>query len=133
MKKNHFIKKLEKLHVCKEAVEWAKEYPNLQKAWDACDRGDWMLWLVGKLSGSPESNKRKKLVLAACDCVEKSLPYSGSNREMIIKCLKITRLWAKGEATIKQVGISADAVYAAANAAANAAAYAAADLSLIHI
>ena len=29
-----------------EARTWARAYPNLQTAWTACQRSDWMLWLL---------------------------------------------------------------------------------------
>ena len=61
-------KKLKELGACKNAVEWADKFTTAQEAWDACERGDWMLWLLGKLSGSPRSKSRKKLVLASVKC-----------------------------------------------------------------
>ena len=46
--------KVRKLHTmlravgaCAEAVKWSRDYPDLQSAWDACPRADWMLWLCG--------------------------------------------------------------------------------------
>ena len=31
---------------CQEAVAWTATQPDRQTAWDSCDRGDWMLWLL---------------------------------------------------------------------------------------
>jgi hypothetical protein len=67
------LKKLEKLRPCSHALDWAKGFDTAQAAWDACERGDWMLWLLGKKAGKPGSAKRKKLVLAACKCARLAL------------------------------------------------------------
>ena len=61
--KNSIIRKLKKLGVCGEAIEYAKTQKSRQAAWDNCERGDWMLWLVGKKVGKPETPSRKKLLL----------------------------------------------------------------------
>ena len=70
-----FTEKLKNMAACEDAVEWASQYSTLQKTWDKCERGDWMLWLAGKMSGKPECDKRKKLVLCACECARLSLKY----------------------------------------------------------
>jgi len=41
---------LQSINACGEAIRWASDFDNAQAAWDACERGDWMLWLLGKLS-----------------------------------------------------------------------------------
>jgi len=48
-----WIKKIEAFNPCPGAgewVEWCEQFPDLQQAWDACERGDWMLWLLGELA-----------------------------------------------------------------------------------
>ena len=40
----HWTDELVRLGACGGAVEWAKQFPDLQSAWDACERGAWMLW-----------------------------------------------------------------------------------------
>ena len=72
-----YIAEIEVLKACSEAVDWLREkrYPTLQDAWDACERGDWMLWLWGKTAGGePMSDERKPLVLAAVECARLGLP-----------------------------------------------------------
>ncbi len=73
MKKH--IKYLKKLSACRGAVEWAEQFNTIQEVWDNCERGDWMLWLLGEQSGKPESKSRKKLVLTACKCARLALKY----------------------------------------------------------
>jgi len=69
------IEKLIGMSACDEGVEYARSYRTMQEAWDRCERGDWMLWLLGRLAGPPESKSRKKLVLAACACARLSLDH----------------------------------------------------------
>ena len=122
------IKKLEKLDPCHEAIEWLKEQTNRQQAWDDCKHGDWMLWLLGKLSGPPKGEKRKPLVLACCECARLSLKYveKGEKRPRI--AIETAEKWARGVTTIEDVSAYAAsyAYYAYASYAASAASYASA-------
>ena len=107
------IKKLEKLNPCSAAVDFAKEYKTSQEAWDACECGDWMLWLLGKLSGPPESKSRKKLVWVACKCARLSLRYVQKGERRPLKAIQTAEKYAKGQ----DGGITLDEVRAAATAA----------------
>jgi len=123
---NDYISKIKKLNACSKTIKAAHGYKTSQELWGDCKRGDWMLWLIGKLSGEPESEKRKKLVLTACKCARLSLKYVEKDETRPLQAIEIAEKWARGEASIKQVR---DAVYAASSAdaadAADAAAYAA--------
>jgi hypothetical protein len=125
----HWSRKLRLLSACSEAVAWAKTQKTFAAAWKTCARGDWMLWLASKLSGSPESDARKKLVLAACACARLALKHVklGEDRPRI--CIETTEKWARGEdgITIDDVRKARRAAEDGADAAAYAAAYAAAD------
>jgi hypothetical protein len=115
---------LSRIGACQVAVEWAGEYKTLQEAWAACDRGDWMLWLCGKMVGKEGWPTHQAIVLAACDCAELALPsyeqrYPADPRVRV--CLAITRQWAAGNAAIEAVKVAGCAAYAAAHAAADAA------------
>ena len=101
----HWTDQLIALRACNGAVEWAREQPDLATAWATCERGDWMLWLAGRLSGPPEGEGRKTLVLAACDCAELSLRYIREewSRDVAAATLEVTRAWAHGEADIARV------------------------------
>ncbi len=123
----HWTDTLVRLSACSDAVAWARAYPDLPTAWAACDRGDWMLWLAGKLAGPPGDASRIPLVRAACDCAELALqvweardPDSRRPHE----ALAVARRWCDGAATLEEVQAAA---YAAATAyVADAAATAAA-------
>jgi hypothetical protein len=121
------IRKLKRMQPCGEAMVWVKGQSSKQVAWDSCKRGDWMLWILGQLGGKPESPKRKKLVLCAFECVAMAVKYSGSNRTVILRCLRASRAWARGTGNIDDVRAAADAAHAAAEAAyaASSATYAA--------
>jgi len=117
------IRKLMKIKACKKAVSYARQQPNWQAAWDKCERGDWMLWLLGKLSGPSESKSRKKLVLTTCKCARLSLKYIPKKEKRPLVAIETAEKWARGEETLGNVKLAADAAYAAADAA-DAAAYA---------
>ena len=114
------------LRACPDAVAWARGYHDLYAAWAASERGDWMLWLAGKLSGPPESASRKRLVLAACECARLALAHvrAGEDRPRI--AIETAERWARGEAGVTLANVRAAAADAYAAAAADAAAAAAA-------
>ena len=112
------VQVLQSLHACSEAVQWFADQPNRIVAWKTCPRGDWMLWLLGKLSGEPESNTRSKVVLCACQCARLSLKHvKGEGRPLA--AIETAERWARGEdgVTLKMVHAAAYAAYAAADAA----------------
>lgn len=108
------------LNACWEAREWAAG-KDMETAWAECPRGDWMLWILGKLDYD-----RKKLVYAACQCGRLSLKYTKDPR--VENAYKKAEAWTRGEAVIEEVRSAAYAAADAAHAAyaAKAAAYAAA-------
>jgi len=108
---------LTELAACPEAVKWAGRKTH-KKAWETCKRGEWLLWIAGKVDID-----RKLLVLAACACARTALKYvpDGEDRPRI--AIETAEAWVRGEATIDQVrSASYAAAYAACAAnAANAA------------
>ena len=131
------INKLKRLDTCNDAIEWAEEYPTFQVAWDSCQRGDWMAWLLGKFAGKPESRKRKKLVLTLCDCDAMIIKYSASkNRNVLRRYLRLARAWARGKVTIDRVyavelAIEANGIISTADADIYAAIYAAVSVASV--
>ena len=55
--------KLHELGACGEAVDWVGDM-SIEEAWEACPRGNWMLWYYG--TAYPE--KTRELTLAAGHC-----------------------------------------------------------------
>jgi len=138
------IRALKSLGACDSAIEFASQFETLDAAWQACERGDWMLWLVGKTTkGKPWSDERKLLVKCAMECAEtvKHL-WSESQKTKVEAAVTVIKNWCDGNALVedaqqarlelKNIAVAADAAYAAAAyaaayaAAAYAAAYAAA-------
>lgn len=108
------------LDPCMQAVLWLEKYTAPEVAWQECHRGDWMLWLLGKFSGEPESDARRKLVHCAADCAAPALPhyeakYPGDSR--VRDCLAACRAYAAGDVSLTELRNAADAATAAAYAA----------------
>ncbi len=120
---------LVKMSACSEAVEFARTQPDLATAWKNCERGDWMLWLAGRLAGPAGDDRRRPLTLAACGCArlalerfEKRNPAESRPR----RAIETAESWARNSGAILAEVRNAVFAYAAAYAAAVfAAAYAA--------
>ena len=126
MNAKQFAALLVELNACSEAQEWASG-KSLAAVWKTCKRGDWLLWLCGKMADKPNWPTRKEVVLAACDCAELALKYVPEGEERPRKCLETARAWAAGNATTDEVRMARRAAYAYAAYAADAAAAYAAD------
>jgi hypothetical protein len=115
---------LQALGACEDAMQWAKGFTSFDDAWKACPRGDWMLWLLGKLAGPPEGDARRRLVRAAVSCARTALVHvkDEKSRAATKRCLDVALAWSKGKATIEQLR---GARLAAATGYADAVAYAA--------
>jgi len=120
------IKKLKSLHPCNEAMEWLKEKPSIKVAWETCERGDWMLWLLGNLSGEVGSKSRKQLVWTACQCARLSLKYVTEGEKRPLITIETAEKYTKGLATLQEVRAAYADAYANAVYISAAAAYAAA-------
>jgi hypothetical protein len=119
----HWTDRLTELDACTEAVTWARDYDTPAAAWAACERGDWMLWLAGRLAEPSRSDARRPLVLAACACARLALPYVFHDEPRPLAAIELAEQWARGgNVTLRDLRSAADAAYAAAYAAAAAAA-----------
>jgi hypothetical protein len=92
---------LTRLGACPPALDWALDRRGqpARRVWNACPRGDWLLWLAAKLEVD-----RRLVVLAACDCARlalKHLSTVGDARPHI--AIETAERWARGEATIEEV------------------------------
>lgn len=108
--------KLREMGACKEACAWIRDYQNTQEAWAGCQRGDHMLWYIGRtVAGKPWSDTRRPLVMAACACARLALPYATGDTARV--AIETAEAWVRGSATPEEVR----------DAATRAAAYAADD------
>jgi hypothetical protein len=118
-----FQDKLIAMQACSAACKYAEQFSDLQAAWNACERGDWMLWLLGRVDTSePWSDARKPLLAAALDCAETSKHLW---KPATIAGVATLRKWIAGETSLTEAKQAREDLYAAAAAAATAAAYAA--------
>ncbi len=85
---------------CAEAIMWAKGYPDIESAWAACERGDWMLWLAGRYLVPADSEGRRRLVLAACGCARLALRHVPAGEERPLRAIEVAEKWARKEAAV---------------------------------
>lgn len=113
---------LRSLGACSEARKWAADYKTAADAWQNCRRGDWMLWLLGKVSGGPGSDARRRLVLAACECARLSLHHAPDGEDRPRRAIEVVEAWARGEdgVTLRDVMVACEAAVAAGAYATNA-------------
>jgi len=125
-----WVRVLSATGACEEAVDYAEGFPTFAAAWRECPRGDWMLWILGRMSGDPGSDARRPLVLAACECARLALSvfekkYPTDKRPRV--AIETAERWALGGDGAPSLGDVRTAAYTASAAAASAASYAAAD------
>jgi hypothetical protein len=109
---------LTRLNACEDAVEFARGYATFSEAWQACDRGDWMLWWIAKtVAADRDSLDRKRLVLVACRCARLALQYIDEGEMRHLRAIETAEAWATGSATVTLEDVRAAAAQAAATAA----------------
>jgi hypothetical protein len=120
MSQSHWSDKLPN-HACEDAVEWCKTQPSVEAAWNNCERGDWMLWLLAQ-DVKQGDKLHRKVVLAACKCARLAWEWMPDGSKKVIRQLEKR---ARGDNSIALGSLRAAAAEAAEAAA--AAAYTAAD------
>lgn len=86
---------------CAGVALWARQWSSPQEAWTHCKRGDWMLGLLARFAGAPESEERKKLVPCSCHCVALALPLA--NDPSVAQGLLVAWRWVQGQATLEEL------------------------------
>ena len=105
------------LNACTDAKEWVltlNDDVSNEAAWTACERGDWMVWLIGALHRR-DAITRQVLTLATVACTRTALPrLAGRPAESAVSALlDATERWCRGEADMPVVKDARDAVYRA--------------------
>ena len=100
------------LDACKEALAWARALPattSPEAAYLACERGDWILWLLGELH-KRGAVTRQTLVLAVCAAARTALVHlKGRPAEAAaLASIETTERWCRGEATLDDVRAARD-------------------------
>ena len=124
---------LESLNACKKAIDYAAGFATLQSSWDACARGDWMLWLIGRTIDRTNETELRKITLAKARCAKLVIHLMKDERSR--NAVEVAEQFGLGNATRQELDAAASAsananayaaaAAAAANASASAAAYAA--------
>ena len=111
-----FKQQLKDKNACGDALKWVGR-KNARTAWEACERGDWMMWALRRFGVLD----RRMCVVLACEFSERVVHLDRSGKGQI--AIDTARKWLDGEATVEEC--RAAAAYAAYTDAADAAAYAA--------
>jgi hypothetical protein len=111
---------LQKLHACKDAIEWAGD-KTWEEIYNTCHRGDWLLWLFKRTN----PDDLQLLILAKGHCANTVRHLMKDERS--IKA--VDAAIAYGEGKISREELDAAAYAAVSAAAAYGAAYGASDAS----
>jgi len=79
----------------------------LAEAWQTCEDGQELVRLCGAMIGTEGWPTKQEILLVVCDCAETVLPYLPKEETRSRECVRVSRLWAEGKATvgkIKEVG-----------------------------
>lgn len=96
---------LKELKACQEGQEWADNQESYQRAWETCERGDWMLWVAQKLN-----TDLKKLVGASTGCAR--LVEHLMKDERAINALNVGERFSLGKVTRNELDDAAHSAYA---------------------
>src|SRR5690606_32627162 len=113
---NHI--EIEKYRPCTEALRFRMQYQTFKEAWQACPRGDWMLWIAQKVG---VDLRTLTIAKALCALTVRHLMKD----ERSVRACEVALKFADGEATREELDAAAAAATDAAAFAADAAAVAA--------
>lgn len=77
---------------CVEASQWYDSQKSTREAWEACPRGDWLLWIASKLGVN-----KKTLTLAKGRCAETVLHLMLDKRSK--EAVRVAIAYGQGKAT----------------------------------
>jgi hypothetical protein len=99
---------------CKDGSNYYNSFKSFSEFWENCNRGDWMLWVSGKLKVS-----KRKLTLAKGRCAETviNLMHDERSKRAVFAAIKYGN-GEIGDSELAATAIAADAAIAAAIAAA---------------
>lgn len=66
------IETLIELGACPEALAWVETQKSQRAAWMACERGDWMIWLIVRTGTVAH---RRKVAMCLCEIVDPVLDH----------------------------------------------------------
>lgn len=92
-----------------DALPWLRSLPpdtTPEEAYNACKRGDWLLWLAGHAGVD-----RKIIALAACACIRAALARVDAAE--VSAAIETIEAWTRDEASMEDVRAAKIKVYAA--------------------
>jgi hypothetical protein len=75
----------------------------LAEAWQRCEDGHELVKLCGLLIDTEGWPTKQEILLAVCDCAETVLPYLPKEETRSRECVRVSRLWAEGKATVEEI------------------------------
>lgn len=110
--------KLIQLKACEPAIEWANG-KDLETAWNTCERGDWMIWLLTESKNEVTDQELRLIAVECCRSIQHLMTDQRS-----INAVDVAERYANGEATdeeLRQARAAAEDAGAAAREAGAAA------------
>lgn len=62
---------------CDDAVTWLENQPDIETAWQTCNRGYWMIWALRHIDNPPDMEFWLKLAIWAKERAEKHADHAG--------------------------------------------------------
>ena len=85
------VQQLQRMNACSSAIDFVKNFPTLQAAWNLCERPDWMFWLLARtVTGKNGSETHRALVRVSARCAMLAPPIEDKR----FKELEVARQWA---------------------------------------
>jgi hypothetical protein len=75
----------------------------LAEAWQKCEDGHELVRLCGAMIGTEGWPTKQEILLAVCDCAETVLPNLPKEETRSRECVRVSRLWAEGKATVEEI------------------------------
>ena len=98
--------RIKRLHPCEAASLWAASYTSPLRAWKACHRAAWMLWILFcAYNLKPSVEKRRRIVRCMCEMVHTSLRHTHkpSRYGFCLPPLRAAERWSKKKSTPEEV------------------------------
>lgn len=98
---------------CEEAREWLRGFNTLSEAWEKCERSDWLIWALWKISGV-EKAAWVRIAIACAARVLKIFEAKYPDDKRPRKAIAAARAWVKNPTDENRREASASSAAAAA-------------------
>lgn len=103
------------MNACSDALKWLESQKELKSAWENCERGDWMLWLLNKTTNKSDELSLRRLTLVKARCAKIVIHLMNDERSR--NAVLIAEQYGLGNAIRSELDAAAYAADAAARAA----------------